>query len=68
MRFGLLVDLVRPAFNAGELSKAQQYSEELLRNAEQYKTTRSPDCPTPEPGVYYGNAIHEANIILEKWL
>jgi len=64
VRFGLLVDLVQAAFDAGELSKAQQYSEELLRDAGKYKTTTSPDCPTPEPGVYYGNAIHKANIIL----
>ena len=53
--FNHFIELARLAFTAGELEKAREYADELLR--------RAPD----HAGAWnYGNAIHDGNVVLGR--
>jgi hypothetical protein len=54
-RFYALADLAKEAFKCGDLRKAQEYAEELLSIAADYKDDWN-----------YGNAIHDANLVLGR--
>jgi tetratricopeptide (TPR) repeat protein len=65
--FDIMIHLTQAAFDAGELSKAQEYSQALLQEAPRYSAVPSdPSCPSSstQPNYNYGNALHSANIVL----
>jgi len=54
-RFYALGDLANSALEAGDISKAEQYANELLQDAPKFQTDWN-----------YGNALHRGNIILGR--
>ena len=54
-KFYTITDLVKYAYNAGDLNKAENYAKELLLMAPKYPKDWN-----------YGNAIHQANIVLGR--